>query len=291
MKYVLLVSAMVLHLATHATATTLSGGFFSGTGAESRASSNYAVTDTLGQFVVDESSSTSFRVEHGFWHSDIHIASIAELKQTPNNNQVVAYAKIVSAGNDDLLKEFYLQEQDRTNGIRVNVGNNTSIHVSAGDMVDVSGVIKGTAIARYIDYPVVTVRFPQVAQLGAFFMSNRWLGGNGTDVLVSGGAGAPNTSLLVQTSGRVTYVDTATPQKFFYIDDGSGLSDGSTLDGEPVMGLRVTITSLATGNAITPPFVGQYVTVTGICIPQSVTGRILAQVRPRNQDDIRVIEE
>jgi len=45
------------------------------------------------------------------------------------------------------------------------------------------------------------------------------------------------------------------------------------------------------GNVIVPPSIGQFVSVRGICIPQTAVGRTLAQIRPRNQDDIQLIAE
>lgn len=273
----------------------VSGDFAPGTGAELRSSTNYLIADTLGQFVVGESAAPDDsyacgRIEHGFWHSDIHIPTIAEIKGTPNNQWVDAYAKLVTAGNGQFYRAFYVEEQDRTNAIRVNVGTNPTISVAPGDMIDVSGVIKGSDADRYIDYPVVAVRFPGAAQLDPFYTPNRWLGGLGTDVLVPGGAGVLNTSMLMKTAGLVTYVDAATLCRFFYVDDGSGLSDGVVIGGQTMRGLRVSIANLATGNSISAPSVGQYVTVTGICAPQTIAGgKVVAQIRPRNQDDIQPI--
>jgi len=293
MKAIAILALIVL--AIPAMGASLWGDFCPGTGAELRISTNYIIADTLGQFVVGESSAPDDSyacgiIEHGFWHSDIHIPAMSEIKQTPNYQWVDAYAKLVTAGSDQFSKEFYITDSDRVNAIRVNLGSNPLI-VSAGDMLDVSGVIKGTDAGRYIDYPVVTPRFPNVADPRPFFMPNLWLGGLGTDVLKPGGEGVLNTSVLVRTSGRVTYVDTATPKKFFYIDDGSGLSDGLVFGGKTMQGLKVSITPLATGNVILPPGLHQYVTVTGICGPYTTSGKTLVQIRPRNQGDIQIMAE
>jgi hypothetical protein len=276
-------------------AITISGAFadyYSGTGAELRSSTNYLIADTLGQFVVGESSARDSyscgRIEHGFWHSDVDIPTIADLKGTPNYQWVDAYGKIVIAGSDQFDRVFYLSEQNRASAIRVNLGSNPLI-VSEGDMVDVSGVIKGTDVDRYIDYPVVIPRFSDVTHLSPFFLSNRWLGGNGTDMMVDGGVGPLNTGLMVRTSGRVTYVDTASPCRFFYVDDGSGLSDGLVYDGDAMVGVRIWIMNLAAGNTIIPPSVGQQVVVTGICSAYSTPGKTCAQIRPRTQGDLQVI--
>jgi len=287
--------ACALVAASAAGASTIVGDFYAGTGAELRISTNYIIADTLGQFVVGESTAPDDSyacgiIEHGFWHSDIHIPAMSEIKQTANYQWVDAYAKIVAAGSDQFAKEFYITDGDRVNAIRVNLGSNPLI-VSVGDMLDVSGIIKGTNAGRYIDYPVVTPRFPNVAVLQPFFMRNEWLGGRGTDVLAPGGMGVLNTSLLVKTSGRVTYVDTAATKKFFYIDDGSGLSDGTVISGQTMRGIKVSLINLTTGNVILPPAKNDLVAVTGICSPYSASGKVLVQIRPRNQGDIRVIPE
>lgn len=281
----------LLALAIPAMGASLLGDFCPGTGAQLRSSTNYLIEDTLGQFVVGESFAPDNGyacgiIEHGFWHSDIYIPTIPDLRQNPNNSYVDAYAKVVTAGNDQLYRTFYIADQDRNGALRVNVGTNPDIHVSPGDMVDVSGIIKGTALDRYIDYPEVTVRFANVMRLGPFFAANRWLGGNGTDMIQPGGVGLLNTSFLMKTSGVVTYVDTANPARFFYVDDGSGMSDGQVIGGNHPRGIRVWISNLAAGNTIAPPGADDYVTVTGICATYTISGKTYAQIRPRSQADI-----
>ena len=282
--------ALVVASVMPGSAAMLFGGFSPGTGASLRSSTNYVISDTLGQFAVgvsyapDDSYSCGI-IEHGFWHSDVQIPNIAQLKQTPNDLWVDAYAKVVTAGSDQFSNEFYVSEQDRSSVIRVNLGANPLV-VSNGDMVDVSGIIKGTDSDRYIDYPIVVTRFPGAMLLSPYFITNHWLGGKGTDMLMPGGSGLLNTEMLLKVSGTVTYVDTASPVKFFYIDDGSGLSDGQVFSGMAMCGIQVYISGLAVGNTIIPPVQGQYVTVTGICATYSVSGKTMAQVRPRNQADI-----
>ncbi len=138
-------------------------------------------------------------------------------------------------GSNQFSEEFYVSDQDRSGAIRVYLGPNPLV-VSNGDMVDVSGIIKGTDLDRYIDYPLVATRFPHAMLLSPYFMANRWLGGQGTDMLKPGGAGPLNTEMLLKVSGRVTYVDTESPAQFFYIDDGSGLSEGQVFDGTVMRG-------------------------------------------------------
>ena len=129
-------------------------------------------------------------------------------------------------------------------------------------------------------------------RVSPWFLPNRWLGGKGTDVITPGGAGVLNTGLLVKTSGRVTYVHTTSPPRYFYVDDGSGMTDGVVIGGVPMRGVRVWIYNLATGNTVTAPNVNELVTVTGICTAYSVSGKTYAQIRPRNNADlVRVSED
>lgn len=271
------------------------------TGAD-RSSTNYMIKDTLGQFVVGVSRQCAEDIdpidcpyscailEHGFWHSDIHIPTISEIKQTPNGYWVEASAKAVTAGSDQFSKEFFITEGDRMNAIRVSLGNQ-GLTVQQNDVVDVAGIISGGPLDRVIMYPVVVTRFENAAQISPFFTPGRWLGGKGTDVGMPGGAGLLTTSLLMKTSGRVAYVDTAAPKKFFYVDDGSCLSDGEVIGGKTMQGLKVWISGLKTGNSIAAPGVNQYVTVTGICAPYSTAGKISVQIRPREQADIAIVAE
>lgn len=122
-------------------------------------------------------------------------------------------------------------------------------------------------------------------------MSNRALGGrdlNQYTVGVVGGFGPNNIGLLVRTWGKVTWVDTA--NQYFYIDDGSGLKDGTLrTDGTAVTGIRVSYGGLAQGvAAVTPPITNAYAVVTGIC--STVRGIVGTEVRPnlrvRNGSDI-----
>lgn len=100
---------------------------------------------------------------------------------------------------------------------------------------------------------------------------------------VYGGTGLQNIGLLIKTWGKVT-APPDTTNKFFYIDDGSGLNDTSGY-----VGLRVSYANLAPGNTITPPSQNQYVVITGISSTTDLNGRIVPTLRPRRQSDITVL--
>jgi hypothetical protein len=122
-------------------------------------------------------------------------------------------------------------------------------------------------------------------------MSNRAVGGaalNSYTPGVENGAGANNVGLLIKTWGRVTWVDAA--NKFFYIDDGSALKDGSThIDGTNIVenvGVRVSYSDLASGNTIDPPSVGDHTVITCISSTVIINDKVQPNLRPRRQADI-----
>jgi len=103
--------------------------------------------------------------------------------------------------------------------------------------------------------------------------------------------GLYNKGLLVKIWGKVTAVDVT--NKFFYIDDGTGFVDGTTLDGnnDPVKGVRVSWAWSPTGKpSILPPAVDWYVSVTGLSGSDTAdSGATFYRVlRPRDQNDITV---
>jgi len=110
-------------------------------------------------------------------------------------------------------------------------------------------------------------------------MRGRDVGGGGFGEFaqgVYGASGISNFGLLVGTWGRVTYTS---PPHFIYVDDGSGLWDGSGFTG-----VRVDISSVP-GLAV--PSTGSVVAVEGISMPVSISGKIQRRLKIRSSSDIR----
>lgn len=268
--------------------------FQAGTGAEVRSSANYLIGgDTLGQFAVGLSTSDDTRscavAEHGLWHSDIQLAALREIGAAEDGAAVAAYAKIVTADSRHFSDRIYVADPDRAGGIAVDLAEYLP-SVRLGDMVDVFGTIEGETADRHISNPSVIIRFRGAANLQPLSTPLRWLGGIGTDVLKPGGVGILKAGMLVRVAGRVTCVDDSSPPCFFYVDDGSGASDGTLAGGMPTRGVRISIATLAPGNPMAPPQAGICVTVTGICAAYDVFGRTMVQIRPRMQSDIVIFE-
>lgn len=122
-------------------------------------------------------------------------------------------------------------------------------------------------------------------------MNNKTVGGGDMNQYthgVSNGGGLNNIGLLIKTTGKVTFVDTT--NKFFYIDDGSALKDGTKkTDGSAVIGVRVSYKDLATGNTFTAPSVNDRVAIVGISstsqITVGTTTKIIPTIRPRRNAD------
>lgn len=117
-------------------------------------------------------------------------------------------------------------------------------------------------------------------------MNNATLGGGALNEYtpgVEGGVGLNNIGLLVRSWGVVTYSDTI--EKFFYINDGANLDDGSGY-----LGIRVSYKDLASGNTVTPPAVDSFVAVTGISstmLQEGTTDVIRPVLLPRDDNDIQ----
>lgn len=123
-------------------------------------------------------------------------------------------------------------------------------------------------------------------------MNNKTLGGgalNANTPGVTDGTGLNNIGLLVKTCGKVTYVDDT--NKFFYIDDGSGIKDGTLKpDSTPVIGIRVSYKDLAPGVTFQRPNEEAWVTITGISSTSEITvnsaNKIIPTLMPRKQEDV-----
>ncbi|MCE5322015.1 hypothetical protein LLG46_01730 [bacterium] len=122
-------------------------------------------------------------------------------------------------------------------------------------------------------------------------INNRAIGGSALNEYTPGvenGAGANNIGLLIKTWGAVTWVDTS--NEFFYINDGTGLKDGSMHIENDVesdnIGVRVSYSNLATGSTINPPGKGDIVAVTCISSTVIINDTVQPNLRPRQQSDI-----
>lgn len=159
---------------------------------------------------------------------------------------------------------FAVEEADRSAGIRI-VSN---AQVAPGDSVNVSGEIATVAGERVIHASSVAVVSDANPTPRPLAMSGADSGGGAyhgqpavADDAVTGrmSTGANSVGLLVTVFGRVTSRnDTGDWSGWFYLDDGSGLRDGSGSAG-------IRCRPFGSGSAPdTLPPVGSYVSVTGV---------------------------
>jgi len=172
----------------------------------------------------------------------------------------------------------YVEKTDRSAGIRVKTDKTFDI----GELLSVSGTIETDTSTgeRYIDADADSPEEDGgTFEIEAIGMRNQWLGGGATgyERLIKNGFGFYNVGMLVQTWGRVKYVNAGAG--YFYIDDGSDLQDTSGHRG-----VRVVVPEGAN-----LPEVDDFVKVQGISGAMSLNGYYVRIVRVRSQSDITTV--
>ena len=168
---------------------------------------------------------------------------------------------------------FWLEEMDRSAAVKVV----TELPVERGNTVSVAGVLGMSGPHRALMADLLDNYGGSATLPGPVALAQRHLGGASFNALTPGvtnGQGLYNTGLLVRCWGRVTYSDTSSPtDRYFYVDDGSGLSDGS----HP--GVRVRCGS------VSPPISGMAI-VTGIATSEQVGSDVVPAILIRDAADL-----
>ena len=162
----------------------------------------------------------------------VQAASPAEAKALEDDAYVALTAN-TSATFTDFL---YVEDEDRFSGIRVNKPGHS---VPANRSAVVNGAMRTSDDGeRYIDASDIVTG--DTVDVKPVFMNNRAVGGGfweydsvtkAGQAGIAGANGLNNIGLLVRVFGKVTYSGT----DYFYIDDGSGVNDGSGHPGVKVM--------------------------------------------------------
>jgi len=196
------------------------------------------------------------------------VATIRDLKSLPNGTRISISDKIATAGTDQLPGYFYIEETDRTSGIKVVSGD----PAREGKLTSVKGTLQTVNGERQITATWIGIGLTGTVP-DPFSMSITSLGGPALNEYtpgVKGGRGVNNIGLLVRIWGKVT----STGAGYFYVDDGSILII-SEEHSEPLPAKVIC------GTGVTPPALNSYVTVTGIssCEPSGADSvrRILAR--------------
>lgn len=218
---------------------------------------------------------------HDGWASETPPETIPLVKAQPDGTAISLTDKLVTAGNNQLTSTIYIEEDDRSSGIKVYGAAGT---ISQGDKVDVEGTTSTGTAERMITNPTVTVYPGPFPEPKALSLLTKFVGGEALNDYtpgVAGGWGAHNTGLAVQVWGRVTYVNATS--KYFYVDDGC-----KKLDGSGQRGVQVLCSGRPAGaSPIALPALNSYVTVTGISSRKLLSGSTyIPIIRPRTQSDI-----
>lgn len=155
------------------------------------------------------------------WYVEGRADRIGDAKLKPDGAEALLDSKIVTAVYGD---HFYVQEQDRSSGIKV-VPRNPGFGASPFERVDIGGWLKtdengerylDASVTRLYDFyiPVPLAVTPTYLGGGPWFHDT--LTGAG-QAGVSGGTGLNNVGLLVSTFGTVTRVESG----WFEVSDGS----------------------------------------------------------------------
>ena len=207
------------------------------------------------------------------------LGSIGAAKQQDDTTTAVingvVTARFPLSGTADRI---YVEEPNRTGGIAV-FPPSTAFPT---DFVQAQGTVYTTTDGERVikDASVATTMSGQPLPK-PLALNNLWLGGGqfgfqGPVLDKTPGAyakGLGNVGLLCRAWGKVSYVSLA--GAYFYLNDGSGLDDGS---GHP--GVRVSAASLPL------PTVGANVDVVGISSTMMIGGKVVRLLKPRSVSDL-----
>ena len=201
--------------------------------------------------------------------------SIAAAKASPSGSLVSLEGGVVT-GSYSSYSSYYIESPNRTAGVRVR--DISGSLPAQGKTVTVEGFVTTEGGERIINayQTIVGVNGDTPGSLG---MPNRSVTGQS----MADSLGLANTGLLVTVWGVVT--DRGIDENglnFFYVDDGSGIWDGSYgTDGHKRTGLRAII------NYVNPG-IGSFVRVTGVSSVQYIDGCLQRRILPRGALDVRV---
>lgn len=207
----------------------------------------------------------------------VGVATVTEAKSRADGSRIRILSKVVTAGTNQIPGCFYIEEANRTSGIRV-ASNDPILE---GYVVDVTGSLQTIDGERRIVATSVKIvstggTVPKPWGAGIIHLGGIALNAHTPGVL--DGKGPNNIGLLVRTWGKVTSIG----QGFFTIKDGSSAARPRPLPPAPLE-LKVVCPA-----GYTPPAVNSYVSVTGIssCEPAGVDS--VRRVLMRKTSDVIV---
>ncbi|MBI2844514.1 MAG: Ig-like domain-containing protein [Armatimonadetes bacterium] len=229
---------------------------------------------TLSAVVMDDNQNTSEQ-GIGITVTGLTFPTLSAAKSLADGAQARLSGRVVTFGNPGTEGAFYIEEQNRSSGIRVE----GSRLPSEGDMVAMSGLMATREGERALVGADVNVLSSSNPIPPAVAMANILLGGGASGSYVpgiTGSYGLNNIGLLIRAWGRVTQIGL----DYLYIDDGSGLRDGTFTDAEENIGARVACDPTGYDR-------GDFLVITGIssCF-ETPSGGIARRILTRRTEDI-----
>lgn len=198
------------------------------------------------------------------------INSIGDLKAAADLSSVESGGYVVTAVFPGF---FYMQKPGEYQGIRVAWPG----IAAEGDTVSVRGVMRTRCFEREIIAQKISADTP-AGSIKPVGMGLNTLGGANMPQAQAGvknGCGLNNIGTLVKVWGKVTRIGDG----YFYLDDGSGLKDGTATGNTPNIGVR----ALHPGTGLSQ---GQFVIVIGISTGFSEGESFLRAVLPKINEGI-----
>ena len=204
----------------------------------------------------------------------LDVSSVADAKDQPDGTLVKLTNIAVTGYPVDNTTIFYVEDDSRASGIAVDKTNGTGAELNnivEDDRVTFAGILATVNGERVLTNINVTSRTPDTAPepLG---MTNDSLGGtaDGYTPGVEDGVGTNNVGLLVTVWGSINNAATGC----FYVDDGSGLTDGTGT------GVKIICGSIPVQPGAT------YASVAGFSSVEENGGLYHRVVRPRSSSDL-----
>ncbi len=208
----------------------------------------------------------------GTFTSAFAAPSVAAAKARPDGDSVTLTGVAATGYAAGQTTRFYIEDANRTSGILVDkTGGSGDLGVLENDLVTLTATLATIDGERVLVQPNVTSRMAGIAPSSVALIGRNLGGGpDGYTPGVEGGMGLNNVGLLVTVCGSIN----SAGGEAFYVDDGSGLSDG-TGAGVKVIAPGIPVQSGAT-----------HAVVTGFSSVENVGGTYHRVVRPRRAGDI-----
>jgi hypothetical protein len=240
----------------------------------------YRLSASVGQSVAGFANSVDLLHWAGFWSGEVPdpqvVTSVGAAKLLPDGMYISISGNIATSAAGDFAVYFYVENANRSSGIRVAAAPGGIADLVCGSTVNVFGVLGATSDGeRQLTGPIVIVVATH-QPLNPLAMPNGTVGGGDfglppsgqlgvTDAFGNPANGINTVGLLIKTWGRVVASGTG----YVLIDDGSS---------SPVRVDTSTLSSI--------PAESRYITVIGMASLRTSGGVRSRTVMPRGQSDV-----